>query len=111
MTEKTSVNQKKDSRHEAKDIRKGRADLQDGNIVMDGFVFEERIEGAGDMCDEEKMFHQLHGHTQDIKQKAWDANVLIREGCERSNNLQEDLELANDRSQKLNANMHKYVKK
>jgi len=102
---------KKESRQQVKDVRKGRAELGEGNLVMDGFVFEERIEGAGEECEEELQMRQLHGMTSGLKERAWAASNQVTESRERLENLDKTMEHAQERTQRLNQNMNKYCGK
>jgi len=102
---------KKDSRLETKAIVKGNADERDQTVNYGGFVFEERIEGTGPKHQAEQDLEHLAVYTEGLKTKSFTMGQQIGEGKDRINNIQINLETASVRTQELNNNMQRYVKK
>jgi len=102
---------KKESRHEAKDIRKGRAEQREETKNFGGFIFEERIEGTGPKHQAEQDLEQLAVYTQQLKQRANQQSELVSETSDRINWINTNVESAQNRSENLNANMTRYVKR
>jgi hypothetical protein len=102
---------KKASRLENKGIIKGRVEQRDATVKFGDFVFEERVEGCGPKHQAEQDLEQLQGYTQGLKFRAERQAQLAEYTSEQINYINEGVGRANDRSQNLNNNMNKYIKK
>jgi len=101
---------KKDSRLEAKNITKGRAEQREATVNFGGLIFEEHIEGTGPKCQAEKDLEALYGLTQGLKQKSFAQAVLTEETTDQINYINDGINSGVARTQALNSNMVKYVK-
>jgi hypothetical protein len=102
---------KKASRMENKAVAKGRVEQRDATVKFGDFIFEERIEGCGPKHQAEKDLEELQQYTQGLKFRADRTHELTEYTSEQINYIHAGVEKANDRSQNLNNNMNKYIKK
>lgn len=103
---------KKESQTLARDIKKGRAELPQGEReqMAGGFLWETRTDGVGQKCAAEAGLDQLEQYTAGFVDRALAASAAIRETQMRLDRVNEDMDKANSRIEVLNDRGKRYAK-
>lgn len=96
----------------AKDIKKGRADLPNGEReqLAGGFLWTARTDGVGQKCAAEEGLDKLEEYTSQFVDRALAAQSAIRETQLRLDRVNEDMDRANSRIEVLNDRGKRYAK-
>jgi len=102
---------KKEAMKEAKDVKKGRAELTDDKFVSSGHVFEFRGEGSGPKCQAENDLDEIAKIASGLNNKAKIMSDLVDESQGRIGRVNDEIVRANVRTTNLNKQADKYTGK
>jgi len=108
---KTYVDEQNPTMQQAKDQSKAqvKSGNTDGGMVGGKFVFAERKDNI-EMCEAERDLEEIGEYTNQLKQKAFVMGGAINETTSRVENLNEEMERANERTKAANRKQDKILK-